>query len=213
MAARSDETQRPERRERRDAAENRRQILAAARQLFAEHGIDQTSMNEIARAAGVGVGTLYRRYAHKGQLCEALLMDDLQAFRARVERALAQRQASEPALELLGWLIDELLAMVERHVPLLAAIQDAAVGPRRTEIFEQPFYRWLHEQLAALLGRALAAGEAGDLQVDVVADAIQAATAPPLFVFQKEQRGLSREQIGAALRRLFVDGLRAAPGA
>ncbi len=61
------------RRERRDAAEHRRRILEAARALFATQGVDTTSMYEIARSAGVGQGTLYRRYAHKGELCGALL--------------------------------------------------------------------------------------------------------------------------------------------
>ncbi|NTU80204.1 MAG: TetR/AcrR family transcriptional regulator [Chloroflexales bacterium] len=200
------------RRERRDAAENRQHILAAARTLFAEHGVDQTSMNEIARAAGVGPGTLYRRYAHKGQLCEALLLDDIQAFCARVERTLVEAAADARALELVGWLIDELLVMIEGHLPLLAAMQEVAVGARRGEYFAFPFHRWLNAQLVGLLSRAVAAGEVAPLHVVLTADAIQAAAAPPLIAFQLEQRGLSRAQIGAALRQLFVDGLRATSG-
>ncbi len=200
------------RRERRDAAANRRHILAAARTLFAAHGVDQTSMNEIARVAGVGPGTLYRRYAHKGQLCEALLLDDIQAFCARVERTLQEAGADSSALDLVAWLIDELLVMTEGHLPLLAAMQEAAVGPRRGEHFTFPFHRWLNAQLVGLLSRAVAAGEAAPLDIAVTADAIQAAAAPPLVAFQLEQRGLSRQQISAALRHLFVDGLRATSG-
>jgi hypothetical protein len=52
--------------ERRDAAENRQQVLAAASRLFAARGVAAVSMDEIAREACVGKGTLYRRYAHKG---------------------------------------------------------------------------------------------------------------------------------------------------
>ena len=59
--------------ERRDPAENRRRVLEVARDLFAERGVDHVSMHEIARAAGIGQGTLYRRYAHKGLVCMALL--------------------------------------------------------------------------------------------------------------------------------------------
>src|ERR671935_1095700 len=59
--------------ERRDAAEHRRQVLAAAAQLFSERGVENVTMDEIAHAAGVGKGTLYRRYPDKGQLVLALM--------------------------------------------------------------------------------------------------------------------------------------------
>jgi AcrR family transcriptional regulator len=200
------------RRERRDAAANRQHILAAARTLFAAHGVDQTSMSEIARVAGVGPGTLYRRYAHKGQLCEALLLDDIQAFCARVERTQVEAGSDSSALDLVAWLIDELLVMTEGHLPLLAAMQEAAVGPRRGEHFTFPFHRWLNAQLVGLLSRAVTDGEVAPLHIEITADAIQAAAAPPLVAFQLEQRGLSRQHISAALRHLFVDGLRATSG-
>src|SRR5262245_33037587 len=74
----------PARQERRDARENRDRLLAAAKQLFAEQGIDATSMYEIARAAGVGQGTLYRHFADKGEICHALIKEDLAAFMERV---------------------------------------------------------------------------------------------------------------------------------
>ncbi|HZG64870.1 MAG TPA: helix-turn-helix domain-containing protein, partial [Rubrobacteraceae bacterium] len=61
--------------ERRDAAESRRRVLDTARELFEERGVDSVSMHEIGRAAGVGQGTLYRRYEHKGALCSALLFE------------------------------------------------------------------------------------------------------------------------------------------
>ncbi|MDI2131499.1 TetR/AcrR family transcriptional regulator [Yinghuangia seranimata] len=63
----------PPRRERADAVRNRRRILDAAAALFAEHGVEQVSMDAIAAAAGVGKGTLFRRFGDRSGLAVALL--------------------------------------------------------------------------------------------------------------------------------------------
>ena len=62
-------------RERADAARNRLRVLAAAEALFAERGVDATTMDDVAAAAGVGKGTLYRRFGDKGGLAGALLSE------------------------------------------------------------------------------------------------------------------------------------------
>ncbi|MGH8791615.1 MAG: TetR/AcrR family transcriptional regulator [Stackebrandtia sp.] len=61
--------------ERADAARNRAAILDAAARLFAEHGVDAVSMDAVAAAAGVGKGTLFRRFGDKSGLATALLND------------------------------------------------------------------------------------------------------------------------------------------
>src|SRR5882672_323577 len=59
--------------ERADAARNRRLVLAAAERLFAENGVSCTSMDAIAAAAGVGKGTLFRRFGDRATLALAVL--------------------------------------------------------------------------------------------------------------------------------------------
>ena len=61
---------------RRDAEQNRQRLLDAAADVFAEHGLD-ASVEEIARTAGVGMGTLYRRFPTKDALISALVHDAL----------------------------------------------------------------------------------------------------------------------------------------
>ena len=72
---------------RRDAERNRQLILAAARVLFAERGLE-VSMDEVAKEAGLGVGTVYRRFPTRGALVDALFADRLTAITGVVEKAL-----------------------------------------------------------------------------------------------------------------------------
>jgi AcrR family transcriptional regulator len=73
---------------RRDAARNRSKILAAARVAFDEEGVD-VGVEEIAQRAGVGVGTLYRRFPTKELLIEAVVEEVLASVLAAAEEALA----------------------------------------------------------------------------------------------------------------------------
>jgi AcrR family transcriptional regulator len=77
---------------RRDAAANRERILDAARPLFAEHGLE-ASMDEVARAAGVGPATLYRRFPTKEALLDAILGDVLDRFDAFAQEAVERDDA------------------------------------------------------------------------------------------------------------------------
>jgi AcrR family transcriptional regulator len=74
---------------RRDARRNHERILAAARDVFGESGAD-AAMEEIAARAGVGVGTVYRRFASKDALIDELLRLALNELLADADRALAR---------------------------------------------------------------------------------------------------------------------------
>ncbi|QEC50337.1 TetR/AcrR family transcriptional regulator [Baekduia soli] len=73
---------------RRDAERNRQRILQAAAELFAEAGLDVT-LDEVARRAGVGVGTVYRRFPVKEELIDALFEDRIAGIVSLAEEALA----------------------------------------------------------------------------------------------------------------------------
>ena len=72
---------------RQDAQRNRELILAAAREEFREHGLD-VSLEEIARRAGVGIGTLYRRFPTRDGLIEAVFEDHVDSFLALAQEAM-----------------------------------------------------------------------------------------------------------------------------
>jgi AcrR family transcriptional regulator len=79
---------------RRDAQANRERIVAAARAAFAAHGID-ASVEDIARRAGVGIGTVYRRFPAKEDLVDAVFADTLAEMEVVAREALAAEDAWE----------------------------------------------------------------------------------------------------------------------
>ncbi|MBL7489910.1 TetR/AcrR family transcriptional regulator [Frankia sp. AgB1.9] len=86
---------------RRDAERNRERILCAARELFVEHGL-AVGVDEIARRAGVGMGTLYRRFPNK----DALVEETLAAAVGRVrELAVIARETAPPGRALREFLM------------------------------------------------------------------------------------------------------------
>jgi AcrR family transcriptional regulator len=85
---------------RRDAQRNRERILDAARELFAERGVGVT-LDDIARRAGVGVGTVYRRYRNKDALLDELFEEGIDELAASAEALLASRDAWEALIRFL----------------------------------------------------------------------------------------------------------------
>jgi AcrR family transcriptional regulator len=91
MTVRADETSgdgTSERPLRRDAERNRQRILAAAADLFTERGLDAT-LDDVARAAGVGIGTVYRRFPDKETLVSELFRDRIDTLVTVAEQACA----------------------------------------------------------------------------------------------------------------------------
>jgi AcrR family transcriptional regulator len=81
-----------------DARRNYEKVLTAAREAFAEGG-ESTSLEEIARRAGVGIGTLYRHFPNRQALLEALYVDEVE----EVCRAAGQLDDADPWEALNGW--------------------------------------------------------------------------------------------------------------
>jgi AcrR family transcriptional regulator len=84
-----------------DAQRNYARLLEAARDAFVEHGADDVSLEEIARRAGVGIGTLYRHFPSRQALLEAVYTDQVESLSARAEELL---QAESPGDALAEWL-------------------------------------------------------------------------------------------------------------
>jgi AcrR family transcriptional regulator len=119
--------------ERADAARNRRRILAAAAELVAERGIERVSMDDVARAACVGTGTLYRRFGDRAGLALALLDDHTRGFQDALISGPPPLGPGAPAAERLHAFGDGYLELVERHADILAAAVPLHRGPQGPE--------------------------------------------------------------------------------
>ena len=77
-----------------DAERNRDRIIAAAREVFAEHGLD-APLEQVARRAGVGVATLYRRFPTRADLVAGAFETKMAAYADAVDRALDEPDAGK----------------------------------------------------------------------------------------------------------------------
>jgi AcrR family transcriptional regulator len=117
-------------RERADAARNRLRVLEAAERLFAEHGVSGVTMDDIAAAAGVGKGTLYRRFTDKGGLAVALLDERERELQSAMLSGPAPLGPGAPPVERLEAFVAAYLLLVDRQLDLVLMSETSAPGAR-----------------------------------------------------------------------------------
>lgn len=110
-----------ERPERADAASNRRRILEAAARLFEERCADDVSMQDVAKAAGVGMGTMYRRFGDRQGLTHALLSESHRIFQDELLRGAPPLGPGAPPRERLHAFGRRYLEVLEGNAEVLAA--------------------------------------------------------------------------------------------
>lgn len=120
--------------ERADAARNRERILTVATELVGERGLDCVSMQDIARGAGVGAGTIYRRFGDRAGLAMALLDAETIALQEALLRGCPPLGPGAPAAERLRAFGKRYIELVHRHADLFLAAgeldrRDAGNGP------------------------------------------------------------------------------------
>ena len=144
--------------QRRDAARNRALLVAAGREVFAEQGAD-ASLEEIARRAGVGIGTLYRHFPSREALVEVIYEEHIDAVLVAAEQAVAEDDAWSG---LVGYL-EHVLDLQARNLALRSVFIRHPAGEGVTK---------RRKQIVPLLDRLLARGrEQGVLRDDLtVAD-------------------------------------------
>jgi AcrR family transcriptional regulator len=181
----------PQPAERVDAARNRERILCTARRLFAERGAGCVSMDEIAEQAGVGKGTLFRRFGSRAALAQAVLSEDESALQEGIIRGEPPLGPGAAALERLIAFGEARLDLLDTHAELLVA---AEVGGARFASAPYAVAR-LHilQQLEELCPGA---------EVEALAEMLLSALGADLFIYLRERRGMPPAEIKAGWRAL-----------
>ncbi len=179
---------------RRDAERTRQRILTAAAEVFNERGLE-VSLDEIARHAGVGVGTVYRRFRTKEELVEALFMDRLDAIAAIADDAF---EAPDPWSGLVSFM-EGMAEIMSRELGLREMLMFATYGQDLVAVARQrnaPL-------VARLVRRAQAAGQ---LRADIRPTDI------PFIVFVLTEAAqlahAARPDIWRRYLTLVLDGMR-----
>ena len=160
--------------ERADAARNRARLLATARQMLAEQGADKLTMDALAERAGLGKGTVFRRFGTRAGIFAALLDDDERAFQQQV-------LAGPPPLGPGAAALDRLIAYGRARTGFLIAHRDiarAAIdGHQPIPAGSQTPMSQLHIRM--LLGQM----DLGGADVDMLAVQLTAALDGPLLLY------------------------------
>ena len=179
--------------ERADAARNRRRILEVAERLFAERGVERVTMDEVAAAARVGKGTLYRRFGDRAGLAGAVLDDRERALQDAILSGPPPLGPGAPPRERLIAFLGAYLDYLETDDELILTSETATPGGRYRLGAYRAFRLHVLRQLEAI--RA-------DLDQEVVADLVLAAVAGDLFRHLRRERGLSVARIRDGLVQL-----------
>ncbi|MFE9582678.1 TetR/AcrR family transcriptional regulator [Nocardia sp. NPDC006044] len=180
--------------ERADAARNRAKVLAAAAELFATRDPRTVTMDDIAKAAGVGRGTLYRRYPDTNSIAVALLDEHERALQARLIGGEPPLGPGAPPAQRLAAFYAAMVELLDAHADLVLG---AEIGGARFATGSYGFW-FAHVRALLLAG--------GIREPDALVDPLLAPLGAEVYQHQRG-RGLSSAQIADALRDLALSVL------
>ena len=181
-------------RERADARRNRERILCAAAQLIAERGIEGVSMDDVACKAGVGKGTLYRRFGDRSSLVRALIEEPEREFQESLIRGAPPLGPGAPAVERLHAFGTGLLQLLERHARFIREAEGLGGGLHvagRPGRYGHPVYAAYRAHVGLLLRAILGEGP----RVEYLADCLLAPLGAEPFLYQREVQGMELDEM------------------
>ncbi len=177
-------------RERADAARNRDRILCAAARLFEEtDDPDAVTMDAVAEAAGVGKGTVFRRFGDRAGLMRSLLDEHETAFQEAVIRGEPPLGPGAPPVERLAAFGRGRFELLERHGAMIADAEGRERGEAR---FSNPVYLFYRAHIALLVRECDPRADA-----EYLTEALLAPLAADVYQYQRDPlgRGMPFERV------------------
>ncbi|WP_245617451.1 TetR/AcrR family transcriptional regulator [Amycolatopsis taiwanensis] len=181
--------------ERADAARNRQAVLQATERLLVERGGDHVSLDAVAAAAGVGKGTVFRRFGSRAGLIRELLEERSRTLRENVTGGPPPLGPGAPPRERLMAFLHELAGIGEQNAALLSAHEVACADHKH----EDPSYRFWARHIANLI-----TAERPDVDADFLSHAILA-TFDADLIRHMQREGKSFAEAVQAMARTLLD--------
>jgi AcrR family transcriptional regulator len=172
--------------ERADARRNRERILCAAAYLIEEFGIEGVSMDDVAARAGVGKGTLYRRFGDRASLLRALISEPERDFQDALIRGEPPLGPGAPATERLHAFGAGMLQLLERTARFIRAAEGVKAGR-----YGHPVYAAYELHAGLLLREILGDGT----RTEYLVACLLAPLAADTFLYQREVQGMSLQEM------------------
>lgn len=177
-------------------------MLRAAEALFADATAPSTvSMDDIAAAAGVGKGTLFRAFGSRDGLLDAVFAARLDPLRTEIERHGSPIGPDVPPADRVISILEHLLAFKLENPRLIAARELSGLS-----LLQAPHYKWVHDLLRDLIEEAGSTADAADyaahvllggLRAELISELLQSgSTVEGLF---RDMRGIARQILGRPL--------------
>jgi AcrR family transcriptional regulator len=166
-----------------DAARNAARILDACERLFSERGVENVSMDDIAAAARVGKGTLFRRFGDRAGLARAVIGERERRFQEELIRGEPPLGPGAPARERLTAFVARFAELLDRHGELIRIAETTA--PHDDAVYR--FYR-THVQL-------LVREADPEADFEFIADALLAMLTARVFLYLRTARELPLERV------------------
>ncbi|GAB3906027.1 TetR/AcrR family transcriptional regulator [Microbispora bryophytorum] len=180
--------------ERADAARNRRRILDATARLIAEQGPEAVTMNAVAHAAGMGVGTVYRRFGDVSRLLLAVLDDGEQRFQEAFMTGPPPLGPGAPPADRLRAFLHVVADRIIEQGEIMRAAESASPGAR----YQSGAYLAMHTHVSVLMREMRPESDP-----TVLAHLLLAPFVPSLFTHLTVGCGLTGDQVKAGIDSLL----------
>ncbi|HHU6751114.1 TPA: TetR/AcrR family transcriptional regulator [Staphylococcus pseudintermedius] len=180
-----------------DARRNQDKILTTVAQMIRENDdVEAMKMTTIAKRAEVGVGTLYRHFANKSILCQAVIDNQIDEMLEDISTFLSEH-ADAPLYDRIHGILEIFLTLKENNLNLLNFIEKN--GLKTNAISGAPFYNDLYQYIQHEMEK-----ESAIVDIELKIDMLLNAFSSDMYMFERFTRGYSKETYLKKLLNIYL---------